>query len=79
MNREMTYKPIFTVWDNLDESKPALDMACEMIRKEDVHLNILCLGIDRIQTGFYYSGQRYPFLVKVLNWLEGGLKIRRQR
>ncbi len=52
----MAYKSILTIWDGRDESRAALDQAIRMVKVENGHLNVLCLGIDRIQPGLYYAG-----------------------
>ncbi|NQW14739.1 MAG: universal stress protein [Rhodobacter sp.] len=52
----MGYKSLLTVWDGRADSRPTLDYAIKMARKWDAHLNVLCLGIDHVQVGFYYAG-----------------------
>lgn len=52
----MSYKSVLTVWDGQPESRPALDLATDIVRQSGGHLNALCLGIDRIQPGLYYAG-----------------------
>ena len=52
----MAYKSLLAVWDGLADSRPALDAAISMARTWDAHLNVLCLGIDHVQVGFYYAG-----------------------
>jgi len=52
----MTYKSVMTLWDGRDESRAAFDMAVEMVRQNDGHLNVLCLGIDVLHSGLYYAG-----------------------
>jgi nucleotide-binding universal stress UspA family protein len=52
----MAYKTFMTIWDGRAESRPALDLAVSMTRAAGGHLNVLCLGIDRIQPGLYYAG-----------------------
>lgn len=52
----MAYKSVMTVWDGRDESRAALDMAISLVRAQQGHLSVLCLGIDRIQPGLYYAG-----------------------
>lgn len=52
----MSYRSFFTVWDGLAESRAALDAAVAMTREANGHLHVLCLGIDRVQPGFYYAG-----------------------
>jgi len=52
----MVYKSILTVWDGRADSRPSLDVAIALARNWDAHLNVLCLGIDHVQVGFYYAG-----------------------
>lgn len=52
----MAYKSILTVWDGRATSRAALDLAVQLVKSEKGHLNVLCLGIDRIQPGLYYAG-----------------------
>jgi len=52
----MAYKSILTIWDGRPESRPALDLAMDMVKTADGHLNVMCLGIDRVQPGLYYAG-----------------------
>lgn len=52
----MSYKSLFTVLTDKTLAGPALDQAIELARKYDAHLDVLCLGVDRTQTGYYYAG-----------------------
>ncbi|WP_343080848.1 universal stress protein [Ostreiculturibacter nitratireducens] len=52
----MPYKSLLTVITDPAGKAPQLDSAIELARREDAHLDILCLGIDRTQTGYYYAG-----------------------
>jgi nucleotide-binding universal stress UspA family protein len=52
----MGYKSLLTVWDGRPASRAALDAAITMARTWDSHLNVLCLGVDHVQVGFYYAG-----------------------
>lgn len=52
----MRYRSFFTVWDGQQESRSSLDLAIDMTRRAGGHLDVLCLGIDRVQPGFYYAG-----------------------
>jgi nucleotide-binding universal stress UspA family protein len=52
----MSYKSILTIWDGRTQSRAALDRAIQIVRENDGHLNVLCLGIDNIQAGLYYAG-----------------------
>lgn len=52
----MAYKSLLTVVTDPAGKAPQLDAAIELARREDAHLDILCLGVDRTQTGYYYAG-----------------------
>ncbi len=52
----MAYKSILTVITNAAASAGQLDAAIALARREDAHLDVLCLGIDHSQTGYYYIG-----------------------
>ncbi|MAY31791.1 MAG: universal stress protein [Rhodovulum sp.] len=52
----MAYKTILTVVTDTDLKSSALDAAITLARREDAHLEIVCLGVDRTQTGYYYVG-----------------------
>ncbi len=52
----MAYKTILTIVNSPDLSVSGLEPALEMASREDAHLDVLCLGIDRTQTGYFYAG-----------------------
>ncbi len=52
----MAYKSIFTVITDLADVEPVLEGALPFVRAEGAHLDVLCLGIDRTQTGYYFAG-----------------------
>lgn len=52
----MGYETILTVLTSADLSASALEAAIELAQRQDAHLDILCLGVDRTQTGYYYAG-----------------------
>ena len=52
----MAYKTLLTVLTSLDGVEAALAAATEIARREAAHLDVLCLGIDRTQAGYYYAG-----------------------
>jgi nucleotide-binding universal stress UspA family protein len=52
----MTYSAIATVLHTNDPSNAALETAISFARKHDVHLHVLCLGLDYTETGYYYAG-----------------------
>jgi len=52
----MAYKSIITIITDPVAERAALDAAIELTAREDGHLEVLCLGVDRTQPGIYYSG-----------------------
>ncbi|AXC50627.1 universal stress protein [Paracoccus suum] len=51
----MAYKTILTVLTG-ERQDFQLDAALHLAASEDAHLDVLCLGVDRSQTGYYYAG-----------------------
>lgn len=52
----MAYKSILTIVTDAEAAKVQIDTAVSLARREDAHLEVLCLGVDRTQTGYYYAG-----------------------
>lgn len=52
----MAYKTLFSVVTDTALAGPVLDQAIAMATAWDAHLDVLCMGLDRTQTGFYYAG-----------------------
>ncbi|WP_425051432.1 universal stress protein [Psychromarinibacter sp. S121] len=52
----MSYKTIATIVTDLEKDRWALEAAIALATREEAHLDVLCLGVDRTQPGFYYSG-----------------------
>jgi nucleotide-binding universal stress UspA family protein len=52
----MAYKSILTVVTSAEAVPAQIDAAVALARREDAHLDVLCLGLDRTQTGYYYVG-----------------------
>ena len=52
----MAYKILFSVITDTALAGPVLDQAIAMATAWDAHLDVLCMGLDRTQTGFYYAG-----------------------
>jgi hypothetical protein len=52
----MAYKTLFSVITDTALAGPVLDQAIAMATALDAHLDVLCMGLDRTQTGFYYAG-----------------------
>jgi nucleotide-binding universal stress UspA family protein len=47
---------LFSVLTDTALAGPVLDQAIAMAQAHDAHLDVLCMGLDRTQTGFYYAG-----------------------
>lgn len=52
----MTYNCLFTVLTDLDLVEDTLSQAMAATDAHDAHLDVLCLGVDCTQSGFYYAG-----------------------
>ena len=52
----MTYSAVATVLHTNDPSNAAFETAISFARKHDVHLHVLCRGMDHSETGYYYAG-----------------------
>jgi nucleotide-binding universal stress UspA family protein len=52
----MTYSAVAAVLHTNDPSNAAFETAISFARKHDVHLHVLCLGMDHSETGYYYAG-----------------------
>ena len=62
----MAYKTLLTVITDPNIAKPALERAVAMAHAEDAHLDVLCIGVDRTQTGYYYAGASAVFQQEVI-------------
>jgi nucleotide-binding universal stress UspA family protein len=52
----MGYKSILTIVTETDDAAPVLDAAAAAAEAAGAHLDVLCIGIDRTQTGYYFAG-----------------------
>lgn len=52
----MAYKSLFSVLTDDALIAPVLAQATCLAEAQDAHLDVLCLGVDRSQTGYYYAG-----------------------
>lgn len=52
----MSYKTILTIVTDAAQALAQMDAAVAVARAEDAHLDVLCMGVDRTQTGYYYAG-----------------------
>lgn len=62
----MAYKSLLTVVTDTKIAKPALEKAIAIAAAEDAHLDVLCVGVDRTQTGYYYAGASAVFQQDVI-------------
>lgn len=63
----MAYKTIFTVLTDAALVATVLDQAVALAIEHDAHLDVLCLGVDRTQTGYYYAGANALILQETIN------------
>ena len=52
----MAYKSILTILTDPKEVPAVLGAAVPFAESQGAHLDVLCLGIDRTQTGYYFAG-----------------------
>mgnify|MGYP000943011063 CR=1 FL=1 len=52
----MACKSLLTVVTSAAAVPAQIDAAIALARREDAHLDVLCLGIDRSMSGYYYIG-----------------------
>ncbi|WP_093968585.1 universal stress protein [Actibacterium lipolyticum] len=62
----MAYKTILTVVTDPNLKASALEQAITLASREDAHLDILCLGVDRTQMGYYYAGTNAMLMQETL-------------
>ncbi len=62
----MAYKSLLTIVTGMDVLAATLDAAVELARREEAHLDVFCLGIDRTQPGYYYVGAMALIQVETL-------------
>ena len=82
----MSYKTILTVLTDPALIPATLDQAEILARTHDAHLDVLCLGVDRTQTGYYYAGANALILQETIaraetkaNEIEAQVKARLER
>jgi nucleotide-binding universal stress UspA family protein len=62
----MAYKSILTIVTGAPAGPDAVAAAAAVARREAGHLDVLCVGIDRTQTGYYYAGANAMILQETL-------------
>lgn len=62
----MAYRTILTTITDETLLPSTLDHAATLAAGMDAHLEVLCLGVDRTQTGYYYAGANAMVLQETL-------------
>ena len=70
----MAFKTLFTVLTDIDLVTDVLDQAIALANAHDAHLDVLCLGVDRTQTGYYYAGANALILQETISRAEADAK-----
>ncbi len=52
----MAFKSILTIVTDPQAAAHQIDAAVDIARRNDAHLEVLCVGIDRAPNGYYYAG-----------------------
>lgn len=52
----MSFMSILTITTGAADTAHQLDVAIDLARRRDAHLDVLCIGVDQTQTGYYYAG-----------------------
>ncbi len=52
----MAYKSLLTVLTDANLAREPLEQLVQLAIEQNAHAEALCLGVDRSQTGYYYSG-----------------------
>ncbi len=63
----MAYKTVLTVLTDEAAAQSALEAGVVVARREAGHLDVLCVGVDRTQTGYYYAGANALILQETID------------
>lgn len=63
----MNFKTILTVVTDHDLLQSTVAHAAALAEGYEAHLDVLCLGVDRTQTGYYYAGANAMVLQETLD------------
>jgi nucleotide-binding universal stress UspA family protein len=63
----MAYKSLLTVLTEMRLAGAPMDQLVALGLAQDAHVEALCLGVDRTQTGYYYAGANAMILQETLN------------
>lgn len=62
----MAYKSLLTVLTDPEMPKAAMGQLIALAHEQNAHVEALCLGVDRSQTGYYYAGANAMILQESL-------------
>lgn len=62
----MAYKSLLTVLTDPGIADAPLNQIIALAEAQDAHVDVLCLGVDRTQTGYYYAGANAMVLQETL-------------
>jgi nucleotide-binding universal stress UspA family protein len=62
----MSYKNLLTVLTDSKFVDASLEQGAALAGVHDAHLDVLCMGVDRTQTGYYYAGANAMVLQETL-------------
>lgn len=63
----MAYKSLLTLLSNTADADLLLMSAGQLAEKFDAHLDVICLGIDEVQMGYYFAGADAVLQQQALN------------
>ncbi|WP_439521672.1 universal stress protein [Marivita sp.] len=63
----MSFKTILAVVTDQAHMSDTLAQAVTMADALDAHLSVVCIGVDRTQTGYYYAGMNAAVLQETMN------------
>ena len=63
----MSFKTILTIVTDKSHLQDTIAQAIHVADGLDAHLDVVCLGVDRTQTGYYYAGMNAAVLQETLN------------
>jgi nucleotide-binding universal stress UspA family protein len=63
----MSFKTLLTVITDPSHLTETLNQSVALTTALDAHLDVLCIGVDRTQTGYYYAGMNAAVLQETLN------------
>lgn len=63
----MSFKTLLAVITDQAQLSDTLAQAVAMASALDAHLDVVCIGVDRTQTGYYYAGMNAAVLQETMN------------